>query len=137
MLTSFTCLQEAKVFAELQREVHASELMRPRLRPYIATALCLGLLFSAAMYFAQQAWIVATALSIALFWQQVAFIGHDLGHSAVTQKRNIDNLLGLLVNAGVGIGMSWWKSTHNVHHLVVNSADSDPDIQVTSSYKYC
>ena len=137
MLRSFICLQEAKVFAELQRKVHASELMQPRLRPYIATALCLGILFSAAVCFAQQGWVVAAALSIALFWQQVAFIGHDLGHSAVTQKRKTDNLLGLLVNAGVGIGMSWWKSTHNVHHLVVNSADSDPDIQVTSSSKLC
>ena len=28
-----------------------------------------------------------------------------------------------------GIGVGWWKATHNVHHLVVNSADHDPDIQ--------
>ena len=106
--------------------------MQPRLCPYIITGLGLVLLFTAAAYFAWQGWIIPAALSIALFWQQVAFIGHDLGHSAVSHDRGVDNLLGLLVNAGVGIGMSWWKSTHNVHHLVVNTADSDPDIQVVT-----
>jgi len=77
-----------------------------------------------------QGWVVASALATALFWQQTAFLGHDLGHSAVTGDRKVDNLLGLGVNAGVGIGMSWWKSTHNTHHTVVGAADSDPDIQV-------
>lgn len=106
--------------------------MQPRAQPYIAIGICLVALFLAAACFAHNGWIVGAALSIALFWQQVAFVGHDLGHCAVTHSRTTDNMLGLLVNAGVGIGMSWWKSTHNVHHLVVNSADSDPDIQVIS-----
>ena len=74
--------------------------------------------------------MVTAGLATALFWQQTAFVGHDLGHNAVTGNRRVDNVLGLVVNAGVGIGMSWWKSTHNVHHTVVNAADSDPDIQV-------
>ena len=26
------------------------------------------------------------------------------------------------------------QATHNVHHLVVNSVDCDPDIQVQTSY---
>ena len=93
-------------------------------------AAFLALLYLSAALLAMKGYVASSAVSLALFWQQTAFIGHDLGHNAVTQNRELDNLLGLFVNAGVGIGMSWWKSTHNVHHMVVNTADSDPDIQV-------
>lgn len=62
---------------------------------------------------------------------QVAFIGHDAGHNAITHNRTWDGYIGLVVNACLGIGPSWWKATHNIHHTVVNSTDCDPDIQVT------
>lgn len=108
--------------------------METNIWPYLALAVALLLIFLTALFLALKGCIISSALAIALFWQQTAFIGHDLGHNAVTQNRRLDGLLGLLVNTGVGIGMSWWKSTHNVHHLAVNAADSDPDIQVTSSW---
>ncbi len=28
-----------------------------------------------------------------------------------------------------GIGVSWWKATHNVHHVATNKAHADPDVQ--------
>ncbi|KAL0043302.1 hypothetical protein WJX79_001017 [Trebouxia sp. C0005] len=73
--------------------------------------------------------VVPGALLLGLFWQQVAFVGHDAGHNAVTHSSKYDGYIGLVVNACIGIGPSWWKATHNVHHLVVNSLDCDPDIQ--------
>ena len=39
----------------------------------------------------------------------------------------------LLNNADGELTLYRWKSTHNVHHIVVNTADSDPDIQASSS----
>lgn len=60
---------------------------------------------------------------------QTAFLGHDAAHHAITHNRTVDNIISLVVNSCVGIGISWWNNTHNCHHLVVNSADCDPDIQ--------
>ena len=125
-------VQDAPVFAELREAVESSGLMEQRSSPYVISGAIILLAFLSAVIFVQQGWVVASALTVALFWQQTAFLGHDLGHNAVTQSKRLDGLLGMLVNAGVGIGFSWWKSTHNVHHMVVNAADSDPDIQVRS-----
>eukprot|EP00891_Asterochloris_glomerata_P005478 jgi/Astpho2/5478/e_gw1.00078.22.1_t len=91
-------------------------------------ARCCCLLAAAVLCLIQQ-WPVPAAVLLGLFWQQVAFVGHDAGHNAVTHDRFKDGLIGLLVNACIGIGPSWWKATHNVHHTVVNSVDCDPDIQ--------
>ena len=40
---------------------------------------------------------------------QVAFVGHDAGHNAVAHSSKYDGYIGLLVNACIGIGPSWWK----------------------------
>lgn len=40
---------------------------------------------------------------------QVAFVGHDAGHNAVAHNSKYDGYIGLLVNACIGIGPSWWK----------------------------
>ena len=70
------------------------------------------------------------ALVLGIFWQQCAFLGHDLGHNAVTHVRRTDAALGLVFgNLLTGISITWWKATHNAHHLSTNSVTHDPDIQ--------
>lgn len=70
------------------------------------------------------------AVTLALFWQQMAFLGHDIGHNAVSHVRVRDSVGGLMVgNLLTGIAMSWWKASHNVHHVCCNSIEHDPDIQ--------
>jgi delta8-fatty-acid desaturase len=64
-----------------------------------------------------------------LFWQQSAFLGHDLCHNSVFQSRKVDGLLAAVLSATSGISAQWWKFTHNVHHVVTNSIEKDPDIQ--------
>jgi delta8-fatty-acid desaturase len=67
---------------------------------------------------------------LGLFWQQMAYVGHDIGHNAITHHRETDSALGLIVgNLLTGVSMAWWKRSHNVHHIVTNSIDYDPDIQ--------
>lgn len=67
---------------------------------------------------------------LGLFWQQIAFVGHDLGHNGISHSIETDSRMALfLANFLTGIGMSWWKRSHNVHHIVTNSVDYDPDIQ--------
>ena len=67
---------------------------------------------------------------LGMFWQQVAFIGHDLGHNSITHDRETDSILGLFAgNFFTGISIGWWKRAHNIHHIVPNSLENDPDIQ--------
>ena len=93
------------------------------------------------------------AMTLGLFFQQVAFIGHDLGHNAVTHNLDNDGFLGLFfgnfltgiryetrvigpryndvlyVSFCIFYSIGWWKRSHNVHHIVTNSIEHDPDIQ--------
>jgi fatty acid desaturase len=69
-------------------------------------------------------------LSLGLFWQQLAFIGHDAGHNGITHTQFWDMFIGLFVgNIFGGVSIAWWKRSHNVHHVVCNSIEHDPDIQ--------
>jgi len=73
---------------------------------------------------------LAGSLCMGIFWQQLAFPGHDLGHNAVTHIAWIDNLIGICCgNLLGGVSIGWWKWSHNVHHIVCNSVEHDPDIQ--------
>ena len=70
------------------------------------------------------------AVLLGLFWQQTMFIGHDAGHGAITHNRKLDFFIGVVVgNLCNGVGITWWTTTHNVHHCACNSLECDPDIQ--------
>ena len=64
------------------------------------------------------------------FWHQLAFTAHDAGHMGITHDFHIDTCIGIFIANFLG-GMSegWWKRSHNVHHIVTNSTEHDPDIQ--------
>jgi len=67
---------------------------------------------------------------LGLFFQNVAFMGHDAGHFSITGSLTYDFYIGLILgNTLTGIDLGWWKSTHNVHHSATNSVHDDPDIQ--------
>ncbi|KAJ3408024.1 hypothetical protein HDV05_005162 [Chytridiales sp. JEL 0842] len=73
---------------------------------------------------------VGSALMAALLWHQGAFVAHDAGHSAITHDAHTDTLLGIsLANFMGGLSLGWWKQNHNVHHIVTNHPEHDPDIQ--------
>jgi len=73
---------------------------------------------------------VIGSFMVGMFWQQIAFIGHDLGHNGITHDVWWDTALGFLFgNFGQGISIGWWKYTHNVHHIRTNDSEWDPDIQ--------
>merc|ERR1719247_2916746 len=64
-----------------------------------------------------------------IFWQQLAGLGHDLGHSGVTHNFMRDHAIGSALTALMGLSLSWWKSDHNTHHVVCNAVEHDPNIQ--------
>merc|ERR1719311_1426157 len=69
------------------------------------------------------------AAIMGIFWQQLAGIGHDLGHSGVTHSFYQDHLVGSALSCLMGLSVGWWKSDHNTHHVVCNAIEHDPNIQ--------
>lgn len=98
---------------------------------YIRLISALTVAFAVILYLtvvAEQRLIGAVLLG--LFWQQLAFVGHDVGHNSISHVRNRDLFWGtMLGNLTGGISLAWWKRSHNVHHIVCNSVENDPDIQ--------
>eukprot|EP00039_Didymoeca_costata_P005631 m.83211 g.83211 ORF g.83211 m.83211 type:complete len:503 (-) comp12908_c0_seq2:3227-4735(-) len=73
---------------------------------------------------------VLGGILLGVYWQQAAFLGHDLGHTAVTYSRYWDHMIGIVCgNFLGGISIGWWKDNHNSHHVVTNSVSHDPDVQ--------
>ena len=72
---------------------------------------------------------MAGAAAMGIFWQQLAGLGHDVGHSGVTHDFHTDHKIGSVLTAFMGLSLCWWKSDHNTHHVVCNSVEHDPNIQ--------
>eukprot|EP00180_Rhodochaete_pulchella_P002923 Plantae.Rhodophyta-Rhodochaete_pulchella.ctg4647.p1 GENE.Plantae.Rhodophyta-Rhodochaete_pulchella.ctg4647~~Plantae.Rhodophyta-Rhodochaete_pulchella.ctg4647.p1 ORF type:complete len:481 (+),score=70.35 Plantae.Rhodophyta-Rhodochaete_pulchella.ctg4647:3-1445(+) len=100
---------------------------------YLKQLAWLAFLFSTAIFLTLKpaTWVkMVGAVFMAAFWQQLAFPGHDTGHSAITHDGKIDHIIGITVgNLLGGVSIGWWKWSHNVHHIVCNSVEHDPDIQ--------
>jgi sphingolipid 8-(E)-desaturase len=66
-------------------------------------------------------WFITSACLLGLFWHQIMFTAHDAGHMAITHNFVIDTLIGMFVaDFCCGLSIGWWKSSHNVHHLITN-----------------
>lgn len=62
--------------------------------------------------------------------QQIMFVAHDAGHRGITGHFITDTVIGAFVGDFCnGLSIGWWKSSHNVHHLVTNMPEHDPDNQ--------
>ncbi len=85
-----------------------------------------------------------------MFWKQ----GHEnndlypsvSGHNSIFKSYRVDSVVGIAVTAAIGFSsqarvspasapcapmtiLQWWKRNHNVHHIVTNAIEHDPDIQ--------
>jgi len=89
-----------------------------------------SLLFSAFLCLLHAKWYLTSACFLGMFWQQIMFTAHDAGHRGISGNFVIDTLIGAFVaNLCCGLSIGWWKSSHNVHHLITNMPEHDPDIQ--------
>merc|ERR1712106_778046 len=69
------------------------------------------------------------AAIMGVVWQQLAGLGHDLGHSGVSHDFHTDHKVGSMLSAVMGLSVGWWKLDHNTHHVVCNAVEHDPSIQ--------
>jgi len=128
-------IDEATIaFRQLTEKMEQAGLFQTDYTFYYWMAIRLSLMFASVLYgvFCCDSFYAhaAAGAMLGLFWQQTAFVGHDLGHNGISHCINTDSMVALFVaNFLTGIGMSWWKRSHNVHHIVTNSIENDPDIQ--------
>lgn len=128
----------SKNFDKFKNNLEEKKLFEPNYPYYIYEAIrCLSIFFFALwllLYYAKYNdsyfTYILSGIVLGAFWQQWAFMGHDIGHNQITQKLSIDHIVGILVgNTLGGISIGWWKDSHNVHHVVTNDPENDPDIQ--------
>ncbi|XWW94357.1 hypothetical protein V2A60_002300 [Cordyceps javanica] len=95
-------------------------------------------LFAVSMYALYRNWYLVSAFFLGLFWHQIMFTAHDAGHRAITQIFEVDTLIGMFIaDFCCGLSIGWWKSSHNVHHLITNQPEHDPDIQNIPLFATC
>lgn len=71
-----------------------------------------------------------SALALGGLWHQLVFTAHDAGHMGITHHFHVDSVIGIIIADFIGgLSMGWWKRNHNVHHIVTNAPEHDPDIE--------
>lgn len=74
--------------------------------------------------------VCVSAAMMGVFWHGLSFCTHDAGHHSVSGDRKQDDLIGAIMASYFGgLSVTWWQTNHNVHHLVTNEPEHDPDIQ--------
>jgi delta8-fatty-acid desaturase len=119
-----------------------------RYREYAQEAARYAALFSVFLVALRSGWYMTAAAFLGFFWvrpsnpspirsdpsntqqHQIMFTAHDAGHRGITHNFVADTLIGVFIaDFCCGLSIGWWKSSHNVHHLITNHPEHDPDIQ--------
>jgi delta8-fatty-acid desaturase len=75
-------------------------------------------------------WYGTSGMFLGFLWHQLVFTVHDAGHMGITHNFTVDTVIGILIADFIGgLSIGWWKRNHNVHHIVTNSPEHDPDIE--------
>ena len=75
-------------------------------------------------------WYGTSGMFLGILWHQLVFTVHDAGHLGITHNFTIDTMIGIIIADFIGgLSVGWWKLNHNVHHVVTNSPEHDPDIE--------
>ncbi|WFD27624.1 sphingolipid 8-(E)-desaturase [Malassezia nana] len=112
--------------------LHPHHYVREMMR-YAACAITAYVLYRLGAQSSGAASVLAylgSAVALGAFWHQLAFVAHDAGHTGITHIHWVDRLIGVMVASFLGgLSLLWWCDNHDVHHLVTNHPEHDPDIQ--------
>ncbi|MEU7581575.1 acyl-CoA desaturase [Streptomyces sp. NPDC041068] len=120
-------------FAPLLRTVKGQGLLERRVGWYTRTIVIntLALVAVGVGMFALGGswWVLLLAPVLSILCARTAFIGHDAGHSQITNNRSAAHAIGLVhANLLLGMSSSWWNDKHNRHHANPNHLEKDPDV---------
>jgi len=114
----------------LYERIRAEGLFNCKYTAYLIETSRYTLLFSMFLVFLWAGWFGTSGLFLGMLWHQLVFTVHDAGHMGITHDFQTDTIIGILIADFVGgLSLGWWKRNHNVHHIVTNSPEHDPDIE--------
>lgn len=117
-------------YRALYERIKAEGLFQCDYRGYAREMVRYTLLFGASMALLHYGWYMSSAFFLGCFWHQLVFSAHDAGHLGITHNYVYDTVIGIVIADFLGgLSLGWWKRNHNVHHIVTNSPEHDPDIQ--------
>ncbi|ETS85480.1 hypothetical protein PFICI_03505 [Pestalotiopsis fici W106-1] len=117
-------------YRALNHRIKAEGLYQCNYWAYAVEISRYSLLFSGMLLFLHWGWYVTSAALLGAFWHQLVFSAHDAGHMGITHNFQVDTALGIVIADFLGgLSLGWWKRSHNVHHIVTNSPEHDPDIE--------
>lgn len=116
---------------QLRQKLLRQHLFETDQRFYVLKFLWLLTLVASSLYFVfVDKRPILSGFLMGMFWQQVAFVGHDVGHNSISHSQKKDTYYGAMVgNALMGISLCWWKRDHNAHHIICNEVCHDPNVQ--------
>ncbi|KAJ5885219.1 hypothetical protein N7495_009729 [Penicillium taxi] len=117
-------------YRALQQRMLNDGLFKCRYFCYFIEASRYTLFASLSYLFLRWGWYAFSAFFLGIFWHQLVFCAHDAGHMAITGNFQFDSIIGILIADWMGgLSLGWWKRSHNVHHIITNAPEHDPDIQ--------
>ncbi|ORY67065.1 fatty acid desaturase [Pseudomassariella vexata] len=117
-------------YRALNDRIKADGLYQCSYRSYAIEATRYSLLFGTSVLFLHWGWYALSAFALGCFWHQLVFSAHDAGHMGITHNFHVDTVIGIIIGDFIGgLSLGWWKRNHNVHHIVTNSPEHDPDIE--------
>ncbi|KAJ5555210.1 hypothetical protein N7535_007650 [Penicillium sp. DV-2018c] len=117
-------------YRELNERIKAAGLYNCNYFCYFIEC-CRYTLFAGLFYmFLRMEWWATSAFFLGCLWHQLVFTAHDAGHMGITHNFHVDTVIGMIIaDYCGGLSLGWWKRSHNVHHIVTNEPEHDPDIE--------
>jgi delta8-fatty-acid desaturase len=117
-------------YRALNERIRIAGLYNCNYSAYLVEISRYTLLFALAFFTLHHGWYGISGFFIGCFWHQLAFTAHDAGHMGITHNFHTDTFIGIITADFLGgLSLGWWKRNHNVHHIVTNSPEHDPDIE--------
>ena len=114
----------------LNDRIRAEGLYQCNYTAYLIEIRRYTFLFSMCLLCLHWGWYGTSGAFLGIFWHQLVFTAHDAGHMGITHDFTTDTVIGIIVADFLGgLSIGWWKRSHNVHHIVTNSPEHDPDIE--------
>ena len=117
-------------YRQLYKRIQSEGLFVCNYTAYLVESCQYATLFALFSLALRARWFGMSGMFLGMLWHQLVFTCHDAGHMGITHDFQTDTTIGIFLADFIGgLSLGWWKRSHNVHHIVTNSPEHDPDIE--------